>query len=128
MALKERSFSDILQDIVRHVQEIVRSELRLATLELRQEVGKAKRSATLIGAGAVSGVLGAVFLLLAAAMALAQVIPGWAAALIVGMSVATLAGVLLHKGVSGFRRIHPAPQRTVETIKETLKWAKHQVK
>jgi len=36
MAPGERSVADVLQDIIRDVQEIVRSEMRLAKTELRE--------------------------------------------------------------------------------------------
>ena len=42
MAAEDRSFSDVVQDILRNVQEIVRSEVRLAKTEIREEAVKAK--------------------------------------------------------------------------------------
>jgi hypothetical protein len=40
MAAGDRSLSDVLQDIIRNVQEIVRSEVRLAKTEIREEAAK----------------------------------------------------------------------------------------
>jgi uncharacterized membrane protein YqjE len=45
MAGGDRSLSDVLQDILRNVQEMVRSEVRLAKTEIREEAVKAKSSA-----------------------------------------------------------------------------------
>ena len=42
MPANERSFADVFQDIVRNIQEIVRSEVRLAKTEIRDEAAKAK--------------------------------------------------------------------------------------
>jgi hypothetical protein len=39
----DRSLSDVFQDILRSVQEIVRSEVRLAKTEMGGEVGKVLR-------------------------------------------------------------------------------------
>ena len=44
MAAGDRSLSDVLQDIIRNVQEIVRSEVRLAKTEIREEAAKARSS------------------------------------------------------------------------------------
>ena len=91
MAAKDRSLSDILQDTIRNVQEIVRSEVRLAQIEIWEEVAKAKSSTLLLGAGAVTAIFAVLFLLLTAVYALALVMPSWAAALIVGAALAVVA-------------------------------------
>jgi uncharacterized membrane protein YqjE len=128
MAAVDRSFSDLLQDIIRNVQEIVRSEVRLAKTEIREEAAKTKASMLLLGAGAVTGLFAILFLLLMIVSALALIMPNWAAALLVGAALAVAAGVMLAGGVKSFQRIHPTPERTVETIKENIQWAKQQTK
>lgn len=124
----ERSFSDVLQDAVRNVQEIVRSEVRLAKAEIKDEAIKAKSSITMLGAGAVMGVFAVLFLLLTVMFALSLVIPIWAAALAVGVVLSIAAGGMLMSGMNLFKRIHPTPQRTVDTIKENVEWAKQQTR
>ena len=128
MAAGDRSFSEVLQNIVRNVQEIVRSEVRLAKTEIREEVGKAKSSVSLLGVGAVTAIFAVLFLLLTTDRALALVLPEWAAALIVGAALALAAGVMLTAGVRQFKLIHPAPERTVETLKDDVEWAKQHSK
>jgi|ERR1039457_6628808 uncharacterized membrane protein YqjE len=128
MAAEDRSLSDVLQDVIRNVQEIVRSEVRLAKTEIREEAIKAKSATLLLGAGAVTAILAILFLLLMAVYALALVMPRWAAALIVGAALAVVAGVTLPAGVRRFKQIHPTPERTVETIKENVEWAKQHTK
>jgi hypothetical protein len=68
------------------------------------------------------------FLLLTIVDALALLMPSWAAALIVGAALAIAATVMLTGGVKRFKQIHPTPERTVETIKENVEWAKQQTK
>jgi hypothetical protein len=60
--------------------------------------------------------------------ALALIMPAWVAALIVGVALAIAAGIMLEGGVKSFQKIHPTPERTVETIKENIQWAKQQTK
>ena len=128
MAAGDRSVSDVLQDIIRNVQEIVRSEVRLAKTEIREEAAKTKSSGLLLGAGAVAAIFALLFLLLTIVYALALVMPNWAAALIVGAALAVVASVIFTAGLKQFKQIHPTPERTVETIKENVEWAKQQTK
>ena len=93
MSAVGRSFSDILQSIVRNVQEIVRSEVRLAKIEIREEAVKAKSASLFLGTGAVIAIFAILFLLLTIIYALALVIPIWAAALIVGAALAVTASM-----------------------------------
>jgi uncharacterized membrane protein YqjE len=128
MAAGDRSLSGVLQDIIRNVQEIVRSEVHLAKTEILEEAAKAKSSTLLLGAGAVTAIFAMLFFLLMIVYTLALVVPSWAAALIVGAVLAMAASVMLRAGVSRFKQIHPTPERTVETIKENVEWAKQHTK
>jgi len=65
-AQRERSLADVFQDIVANVQDIVRSELRLASVEIRQELVKAARAGKVAAAGGVLALFALAFLLLAA--------------------------------------------------------------
>jgi len=128
MPANERSFSDVFQDIVRNIQEIVRSEVRLAKTEIRDEAVKAKSAGLLIAIGAVTAIFAALFLLLMVVYILSLVMPNWAAALVVGVACAISAGVTLSVGLRRFKQIHPTPERTIETLKENVEWAKEQTK
>jgi len=83
MAAEDRSFSDVVHDILHNVQEIVRSEVRLAKTEIGEEAAKAKSSAVLLGAGGLAALYAVLFLLLMIVYALCLVMPNWAAALLV---------------------------------------------
>jgi uncharacterized membrane protein YqjE len=128
MAAGDRSLSDVFQDIIRNVQEIVRSEVRLAKTEIREEAARAKSPTLLLGAGVVTAIFAMLFLLLMIVYALALVMPSWEAALIVGAVLAVVASVILTAAIGRFKQIHPIPERTVETIKENVEWAKQHTK
>jgi uncharacterized membrane protein YqjE len=128
MSTGERSLSDVLQNIIRNVQEIMRSEVRLAKTEILEEATKAKSATLWLGAGAVIAIFAIFFLLLMIVYALALLMPSWAAALIVGVALAVAASVMLIAGARRFKQIHPTPERTVETIKENVEWAKQHTK
>ena len=128
MSAGDRSFSEVLQNIVRNVQEIVRSEVRLAKTEMREEAVKAKSAALFLGTGAVIAIFAILFLLLTVVYALALGMPNWAAALIVGAALAVAASVMLMAGLRQLKLIHPTPERTVGSIKENVVWAKQHTK
>lgn len=128
MAGEDRSLAAVFQDIVRNIQEIIRSEVRLAKTEIREEAVKAKGAVVLLGAGAVTGLYALLFLLCVIVCALALIMPYWSAALIVGAVLAVIAAFLLKAGMARFHQITPTPERTVETIKENVAWAKQQTK
>lgn len=125
MMIAERSFSEVWQDILRNVQEIVRSEVRLVKAELREEAAGAKQMTILAGAGAATAMIAAVFLLLSAVYALSLVMPSWAAALLVGASLALVAWALLSSGLKRFRDLYGAGA-TTKLRKEQIEWTKQQ--
>jgi uncharacterized membrane protein YqjE len=128
MPSTERSLADVLQDIVRNIQNIVRSEVLLAKTEIREEIFKAGTASIMIVAGGLVGAFALFFLMFSAVYALTRVVPDWAAALIVGGALAVIAGGLVAVGAGRFKQVRPAPEKTIETLKENLEWAKRQAK
>lgn len=125
----QRSVPQVFQEIVGNVQELLRSEARLATAELKHEAGTAARAAVIFLIGAVLGIYALGFLLLALVYGLAALLASWwIAAIIVGGVLAVIAIVLLGIGRSRMRTVHPAPERTMRTVKENLEWDKSRIK
>ena len=119
----DRSISTVLGDIVDNVQDIVRSELRLAKTELTHEIGKAASAGVMLGIGALLLTFTAVFALLAIVYALSLVVPAWAAALIVAAGVGLIAAVCIGLGIKRIKTVRAAP-RTTASLKENVEWAK----
>jgi uncharacterized membrane protein YqjE len=124
----DRSVSDVLQDIVRNVQEIVRSEVRLAKVEIRDEARRAASSAIWIAAGAVGALSAWMLLLWTLVYLLATRMSIWAATLAITIVLATGAGALIIGGIRRLKRLQPVPQRTIESVKENLEWMKQPTK
>jgi len=127
MSVTERSISVVLQDIVRDIQEIVRSEVRLAKTELHEELTKTRSASLLIALGAASGVFSMLFALLTIVYALSIVIPAWLAALCVAVGIGVVAAATTIAGLRLFKTISAAP-KTVANMKENIEWAKQQIK
>ena len=125
---EERSVSEVFQDILRNLQEMVRSEIRLAKVEARGEVKQAVSSGVWIAAGGIAAMSACSFLVWALAYALATRMSMWAATLIVALVMAAAAAALIMGGIRRAKHIHPIPERTVESVKENLEWMKHPTK
>jgi len=125
---RDRSVAEVMQDIVANVQQIIRSEVLLAKTEVKEEARRAAKAGQLLAGGAALAFYALGFLLLFCVYALATAIAAWAAALIVALGLGIIAAVLLRIGIKRIREVSPAPQKTIETVKENVRWAKNQVK
>src|SRR4030095_4303645 len=90
-----RPLGEIFRDIISHIAEIVRAEIRLASYEFRQEIVDLKTAAICIAVAAVLVGYGVVFLLLSLVYALSTVWAPWLSALVVGAGVAIICRVIL---------------------------------
>lgn len=124
----ERPISVVLQDIVHNIQAMVRSEIRLAKTEVREELTKTRSAGLALLAGAFSGVFCVLFVLLAVFFGLRLAMPGWAAALCVAAATGIVALSLITGAVKRFRMINAAAPKTVASLKENVEWAKQQIK
>ena len=124
----QRTVTDVLQDIVGNIQEIIRAQFLLVKVETKEKVRKASGPAAMLGVGGVIGIYGLGFVLLAAVYALSLVIATWLAALIVGIILAIAAAILVSSGKKALKRIHPVPEKTIETVKANVQWTKDQIR
>lgn len=123
---RERPVAEVFRDIIGNVQEMVRSEVRLARAEIREEASKTARAGAMLVAGGVMGLIAGVFLLVCLAQLLDLVMPDWAAALVVALALGIPAAILISRGR---QRLHvPIPDRTIENVKENVEWMKNQTK
>jgi len=123
-----RTVPEVLQDIVGNIQEIIRSEFRLGTAEIKEEAAEAAKPVATVGAGIIFGVYALGFLFLAIVYALSTVVAPWMAALIVTGITALMAAVLVASGRGQLKRVKVVPKRTIATVKENVQWATNQMK
>ncbi len=124
VATVEASISDSVRTILNDLEQLVRSELRLARAELRDDLGAALKAAVLAALALGFGLLAVAFALLALFFGLRAYLPSWLDALLVCVLAAMIGGVLLQMA----RAYAPPPSlpRTVSTAKENTEWAKQQ--
>jgi protein-S-isoprenylcysteine O-methyltransferase Ste14 len=119
-----RPVSAIVQEIILHIEEIVRGEVRLAKAEISDEIGKAAKQCVTIGAALVLFLYAFGFFLLGAMHGLAVVIPLWLAAVGIGVILAGTGLLLWRKGLRNLWAIRPKLEKTTQSLKEDLSWIK----
>jgi len=123
-----RSVKQILQDIVNHISDIVRSEVRLATTEVRQDLLDLAKAGMLIGFAVVLMLYGVGFVLLGGVYALQNAVSPWLAAVIVGLSVGIVAAILFVTGRKKFEQASLRPDKTIQSLEDNVTWFKKQTK
>lgn len=119
---RERGTGELVKELIAHAQNLVREEVRLARVELRDEAKKAARGSALTGAGAVVAYVGMLALTACLILALATAMAAWLAALIVGGVLLIIGGAIVATGVGKLRDL--GMNETRKTLEEDGRWAK----
>ena len=88
------SLRELLQEIRVEGTHLVRKEIELVRIELREDVRTEAIAVGCLSAACAGGVIGAILLLVTLILALAHVMPGWGAALIVSGAVLLISAVI----------------------------------
>jgi hypothetical protein len=121
----DQSTAELVRQASDQISALVRDELRQAKTELADKGKHAGVGIGLFGGAAVMlhYALGA--LLFAAGLGLAEVMPGWAAALIVAAVLLVLAGVEALVGRAQLKRSTPlVPDQTIESVRADIETVK----
>ena len=120
-----RSVGDLLGEVTGDLSKLMRQEVALAKVEMKEEAVKAGKAGGMLGGAGAVGYLVLVFLSLALMFALDNVMGiGWAA-LVTAVLLAIVAAVLFVAGRNKLKQVNPKPEQTVETLKEDVQWAKN---
>jgi uncharacterized membrane protein YqjE len=127
--LREEGLPDLLKRLSNETTTLVKQELDLAKAEMAEKGKKAGKGAGMFGGAGLLG-LGAFGALTTCLIALlATAMATWVAALIVAVVYGAIAAVLALQGKNKIQEAGPpAPQQTVETLKEDAEWAKTQMR
>lgn len=120
----ERSLGELVGDVTKDLAELMRQEVDLAKAELRTEAKGLSQAGAMFGGAGVAGLLLAFFASLAAMWGLGEVMHlGWAA-LIVAAVWGVVGALLYSLGRNRIKTVSLVPERTVETLKEDVRWTK----
>jgi uncharacterized membrane protein YqjE len=125
----EQSVGELVTQLSEQTSRLVRSEMQLAQAEMQQKAKNAGLGVGLFGAAGIVALYGVGALVATVILALSLVLPAWAAALIVTVTLFAIAGVV---ALTGKNRVSqatpPTPQKTIDSVKrdiETVKEGRH---
>jgi hypothetical protein len=124
--LRDEPIAELLKRLSNETTHLVKMELELAKAEMTQKGKQAGTGVGLLGGGGVAGFLALIALTLTLIFLLDTFMKTWIAALIVTVLWAAVAGALALKGKNELKDVNPAPEQTIETVKEDVQWAKTQ--
>lgn len=114
----DRPLSEVLKSVGDDLGRLVRGEIALLKAEMQKNAAKLGAGAGLFGGAGLVGIFALECLLLALIFGLVALgLPAWAAALIVGVVLAVIAGVLAMTGKKTVADASVVPTETIEQIK-----------
>jgi uncharacterized membrane protein YqjE len=126
--LREESMGELFKQLSNDLSTLVRQELELARVEMKETGKKAGLGIGMFGGASIVGLVAFLTFTTCIVAALATGMKVWLAALIVTVVYVAVAAGL---AVLGKRRVAeaspPVPEQTLETVKEDVQWAKTQM-
>ena len=118
------SIRGLIRGILMDLRTLIREEIALARVEIREQAGRAQAAALSFGIAAAALAFGGIFLLIAIATAIADLLnwPVWTGFLIVAVLLAIIGMVTLTSGRKQLANVHAVPQETLTTLKENSEW------
>lgn len=118
---------DLIGGIIKDLQDLVRDEIQLAKLELREDASTIGKALGMVAGAALVGLVGFIFLMLAVTYLLAEVMDAWLAAGIVAIGLLVIAAILGTVAKSKLSAANLKPEQTIASLKEDKAWAQEQV-
>lgn len=123
------STAELVKQLSEQTSTLIRQELDLAKAELTEKGKAAGIGAGMFGGAGVVGLLALGALTACIVLLLDKAMDAWVAALIVAVVYGAVAGVLALRGKDRVKAgMPPAPEQTVESVKEDVQWAKTRAK
>lgn len=127
--LRQHSTGELVKQLSEQTSTLVRQEIELAKVELQEKGKTVGEGAAVAGAGAVLALLALGTLTALVISLLDKAMDFSMAALIVTLVYGAAAAVFAITGRERIKKgMPPAPERTIETVKEDVQWAKSQAR
>jgi len=117
----------LVSGVIEDLQSLVRSEVKLAKTEIREDLTQMGKGAGMMAAGALVGLVGFIFLMLGVTYLLNKSLEMWISAGIVGVVLLIIAAVVAMSGKSTLSAANLKPQQTIDSMKENQEWASRQM-
>ena len=118
---EERSVGELVQQLSQQTSTLVRQEMRLAQAELQEKGKRAGLGAGMFGGAGLVALYGVGALIAEAIMVLGTALEPWLAAVIVGVVLLLVAGLLALIGKSKVKQATPAkPEQALESVQRDI--------
>ena len=121
----DRSIGTIIKDLTADVSNLIRSEIALLKLELKESAAKLGTGGVLLGAAVFLGLIGIAFLFVTLTLGLVALgVPAWISSLIVTVLLFIAAAVLALMGKKKLATVNFVPNESIDHIRtdiDTLK-------
>jgi len=122
----DRSLGELFSDLSQQTGDLIRKEMRLARVELREKLSDVGKQAMMIGVAVAFGLAAVVTIAAAITLLLIEVgVVAWLTAAITAAVMGLTAYLLAQSGISALRRKSIAPVETIHSLKETTQWLKN---
>jgi uncharacterized membrane protein YqjE len=123
--LSDRSVGDLVQRLSEQTAALVREEMRLVQVELQEKGKRAGVGAGMFGGAGLVALYGAGALVAAAILLIATALDPWIAAVIVGLALLAVGGLLALMGKKQVdQATPPKPERAIESIQKDVERVK----
>jgi len=121
------SLGELFKRLTTDTTELIRQEVSLAKVEMREAGATLAHDATKIGIAVGLGLTGVLALGAFAIVGLGDLFNNyWVAALIIGALFLGVGGYLARNAIDDIKRRGLKPQKTVETLREDASWVKQE--
>ena len=127
--LGDESVAELVKRASRQTTELIRQEMRLARLELKEKARRIRKGAGLVGVGGLVAFYGGAALVGAAVLGLATALEPWLAAMIIGVVLVAIGGVLAAVGRrEAVEALPPTPAETTASVHDDLEHIKERTR
>lgn len=125
----EPSLGELFKQLTQDTAALIKQEVALARTEMRENLRSVTRNAVKIAAGGVVAVVGVLVLVAFVVVLLGSLLNNyWLSALIVGLLMVIVGGLMAKKAVDNIKDVGLAPEQTVETLKEDKEWLQNEIR
>ena len=123
----EASLGELFKRLTADTGELIRQEINLAKVEMREAGTTLARDATKIGIAVGFALAGVLAVTAFAIVGLGDLFNNyWLAALIVGVVLLAVGGYLARSAIADVKRRGLMPDQTVQTLRDDASWAKQE--
>ena len=119
------SVGELVREVADDVLKLMRQEMQLAKVEVKDDVTRAAKAGGMLGGAGVAAHLFLIFLTVTVMFALNEVMDIVWAALIVTAMWGIVAYILYLTGRKRMSAVNFTPEQTIRTLKEDVQWAQN---